>query len=282
MRRLPGVLGLLISAMIWGLSWWPLQRLQRLGVDPLWSTSLLFSGVVVAISLIQPQAWVALWRSRRLWLVLLVSGLTNTLFNLGITTGDVVRVVLLFYLMPVWIVPIAWLVLREPVSGQRLLQLVVATSGALVVLWPDAAHASLHLQAGDWMGLLAGVCFALNTVLLRHDPDADRGGRVLAMFLGSSLIATVLALGLTVPALPPPRPEWLALACGLAGLYLISNLAMQHGASALPANVSAVIMLTEVLWATGSSVWLGAGHASLRLLLGGALIVGSATLAALE
>jgi drug/metabolite transporter (DMT)-like permease len=63
---------------------------------------------------------------------------------------------------------------------------------------------------------------------------------------------------------------------------VLSNLALQYSVSRLPANATAVIMLTEVLWATGSAMALGAGHMSLPLAIGGGLIVGASALAAVR
>jgi drug/metabolite transporter (DMT)-like permease len=65
-------------------------------------------------------------------------------------------------------------------------------------------------------------------------------------------------------------------ALALALLFLVSNLALQYGAARLPANTTAVLMISEVLFAAVSSVLLGAGSVTLQLLLGGALIVGAA------
>jgi drug/metabolite transporter (DMT)-like permease len=68
-----------------------------------------------------------------------------------------------------------------------------------------------------------------------------------------------------------------ALALGL--LFLLSNLTLQYGAARLSANITAVVMVTEVLFASVSAVWLGAGQLSLPLLVGGTLIVAAALLA---
>jgi drug/metabolite transporter (DMT)-like permease len=67
----------------------------------------------------------------------------------------------------------------------------------------------------------------------------------------------------------------------LTTCYLASNLLLQYGATRLPANATSVIMLTEVLWAAGSAIALGAGTASLPLFVGGGLIIAAAALAAL-
>jgi drug/metabolite transporter (DMT)-like permease len=50
-------------------------------------------------------------------------------------------------------------------------------------------------------------------------------------------------------------------------------LALQFGAARLPANVTAVIMIGEVLFASASAIWLGASVLTPTLLAGGALIV---------
>ncbi len=63
--------------------------------------------------------------------------------------GDVVRVVLLFYLMPLWSVLLARLLLDERLTRLALLRLVLAVAGAGAVLWPaeGAAWNDLPLPA---------------------------------------------------------------------------------------------------------------------------------------
>jgi len=73
---------------------------------------------------------------------------------------------------------------------------------------------------------------------------------------------------------------WLAGTLVLALVFLGGNLALQYGAARLPANATAVIMITEVLFASGSAVLLGAGSLTPALLVGGGLIVVASLLAA--
>ena len=63
--------------------------------------------------------------------------------------------------------------------------------------------------------------------------------------------------------------------------FVAGNLCLQYGAARLPANSTAVVMVTEVLFASLSSVALGGGVLTARLAVGGALIVAGALLAAL-
>ncbi|NBY05553.1 MAG: EamA family transporter, partial [Betaproteobacteria bacterium] len=112
------VLGLLFNALVWGLSWWPLREMQALGLHPLWSSGLIFGLALGLLSLWRPKAWHQLRATPALWTLMLAAGLTNVGFNWAVATGDVVRVVLLFYVMPAWSIPIAWWVLGErPTRG---------------------------------------------------------------------------------------------------------------------------------------------------------------------
>ena len=120
--------------------------------------------------------------------------------------------------------------------------------------------------------------------MLRREAARPAEGRALAMFAGGALVAgtlaTTLAVGGRVPWPPVPAPGWLAIALVLAVLFLASNLTLQFGAARLPANVTSVVMLCEVLFASVSALALGGGRLSAPLATGGALIVGAAVLAA--
>jgi drug/metabolite transporter (DMT)-like permease len=276
------VLGLLFNAMVWGLAWWPMRHLQAWGLHPLWATAIIFSISVVAITLMDSSAWRDLLTRPALWVILLAAGTTNACFNWGVTVGDVVRVVLLFYVMPLWAVLLARWLLHEPITGSALLRLSLALAGAAIVLWPASGTTVAPFNSIDLLGLLGGFTFALNNVMLKREAHHPGGGRGLAMFVGGALVSMVLALLLDVPAPPALSANWLLGAVGLGLAFLLSNLALQYSASRLAANVTAVIMLTEVLWASGSALALGAGTMTPSLAVGGGLIVGAAALAALK
>ena len=69
---------------------------------------------------------------------------------------------------------------------------------------------------------------------------------------------------------------------GLALAFLAANLALQYGAVRLRANVTAVVMLTEILFATASAVGLGDQALTAAMAAGGLLILGAAALSAWE
>jgi drug/metabolite transporter (DMT)-like permease len=280
------VAALLLNALTWGVSWWPFRWLESHGLHALWATALVYALAVLAIVLWRPQAPRLLWRERRLWWLVLAAGTTNASFNWAVTLGDVVRVVLLFYLMPLWAVLLARVLLKERLSRAAALRVALALAGAMVVLWPTDGGWPLPRSLADMLGLLGGFSFALNNVLLRREADSPEEARSLAMFGGgvavSLLLASVLSFSGTVPLPPAPSLSWTPAALALALAFLAGNLALQYGAARLPANTTAAVMIAEVLFASASSVALGAGVVTLPLVIGGGMIVAAAVLAAFQ
>jgi drug/metabolite transporter (DMT)-like permease len=119
--------------------------------------------------------------------------------------------------------------------------------------WP------LPRTLAEWLGVLGGFSFALNNVMLRREAHAARGARGLAMFLGGAWWPARWPLAMAVARPPAPAPGWLLGTAGAGAGFLGGNLALQYGAARLPANATAVIMITEVLFASVSALLLGAG-----------------------
>lgn len=276
---------LVLNALVWGVSWWPFRTLQSHGLHPLWATALIYVSALLGLLLLRPRAWRGLLQHPMLWWLVLASGLTNVGFNWAVTAGDVVRVVLLFYLMPAWVVLLAWPLLGEKPSRGSLLRLALALTGVVIVLKAPASPWPLPESLADWLALMGGFCFALTNILLRRLNQTPGEARMLAMFGGGAVMATgvaVIGMGLGVVAAPPaPGLAWTGLALLLSLAFLAGNLALQYGAARLSASATSLIMLSEVVFASVSSVLLGAGELSARTLLGGSLIVMAALLSVL-
>lgn len=276
--------GLMLNAFVWGVSWWPFRQFNGLGLNPLWATAVMYAVCTLLIVAARPSAVGALWRNPPLWGILVASGATNAAFNWGVTEGDVVRVVLLFYLMPVWATLLARWLLGERLTRLVGLRLVLALAGAMVVLWPSGGGLPLPQHPADWLGVVGGMFFALNNVLLRkyaHTPPEARG---LAMFAGGVIVAGGVAAVLTgqgaIPPMPAPTPAWMIGVVLMALAFLAANLGLQYGAERLPSALTAVVMTVEIVFASGSAVLLGAEHLSGQALFGGSLILVAILLAA--
>ncbi len=283
-------LALVLNAMVWGCAWWPFRQLEHLGLHPLWATVLVYGVAVGVIISARPKAPRQLLRTPELWWLLLAAGTTNATFNWAIVIGDVVRVILLFYLMPLWTVLLARLLLHEPLTPGGALRVAVSLAGAATVLWPEGrsgwAAVPLPRTLPDWLGVAGGFSFALNNVLLKRASRWPEEGRAVAMFGGGMVVAGVLATTLAAQGMlawpTAPAPGWVLGVLALAAMFLVGNLSLQFAAPRLRANVTSVVMLTEVLFASGSAVAFGGGTVTPRLLMGGGLIVAAALLSVFE
>ena len=278
------VMALVLNALVWGISWWPLRELQAHGLHPLWSTVLIYLLAAIGVLVWKPQAWRGVLQHRGLLLLLVAAGLTNVGFNWAVTVGDVVRVELLFYLMPAWSVLIAWVLLNEKPSTGSLLRLALALAGVVIVLKSPGSPWPVPASIADWLALMGGLCFALTNVLLRKHGQTPAESRMLAMFGGGAIMASAAAwAGMSAQIVPAPAfaVAGVPAALGLCLAFLLGNMALQYGAARLAASTTALVMLTEILFASASSAWLDAAEFSTRTLAGGSLIVLAALLAAL-
>jgi drug/metabolite transporter (DMT)-like permease len=280
---------LLFNAFVWGLAWWPFQHMHRAGLHPLWATAFMYAVVLVGLVAWRPGILAQVRAHPQLWLLALASGLNNVAFNWAVTIGDVVRVILLFYLMPAWAVLLAWKVLGERPTAPALLRLALAFAGVVLVLLPEGAPAARLLQnlsLADALALLGGFMFALTNVTLRRLQAVPGTARMFSMFGGCMLMALAVACaGLqwgVVDPFPPVNATWLTTGLLLAGVLMLGNWALQFGAARLAAGTTALVMLSEVMFASVSSALLGAATLTPRTLLGGALIVLASLLAALQ
>jgi len=276
-------LGLLFNAFIWGLSWWPLRQLQAMGLHAVWATMLFFLIGVLVIGVVRREAWAAVWRTPMLWALALATGATNAAFNWGVATGEVVRVVLLFYLMPLWAVGLAWWLLGERITLLAAVRVLLALGGALLVLRPEDGGWPRFNGLSDWLGLIGGVCFAVTNVTMRRAAKRTSAERALAMFLGGVGLPALAGLALSsqglIPGWPPLTTDWMLLAAAMGVVFFSANLAMQYGASQIPVRQTSVVMLTEIVFASGSAVWLGGETLRPVVLVGGGLILLAALLA---
>ncbi|WP_333846109.1 DMT family transporter [Limnohabitans sp.] len=286
------VLALALNALVWGLSWWPLRQLDANGLHPLWSTACVFTLATLVLTLVRPSGWGHFKQYPQLWWLMAASGLTNVGFNWAVTTGDVVRVVLLFYLMPTWSLLLAWWLLGDRPTRGALARLGLALLGVVLVLKAPESPWPLPQDLPDILALLAGFCFALTNIWLLRLQHTPESARMMAMFGGGACMALACALvpwadGLGASAAMAwlsdaslaQATTWAPYLVGLSVAFLVSNFSLQYGAARLSAHTTAMVMMSEVVFASVSSVALGASALSWRIGLGGGMIVLAALLA---
>lgn len=276
MQRLVAIAALLYSAISWGLFWYPFRLLEGWGVGGLAAIFIAYWLPLLGIGWWYGKA---LWQVRRHWLWLTVlgfaSGWSNVGYVLGVLEGEVMRVLLLFYLAPLWTVLLAWVFLRERLSTLGWWVIVLSLGGAMVMLWQPQAGLPLPANVAEWLGLSAGMTFALSVVAGRHLGDAVSDWvKTVAVWLG---VAVLTGVGLLfypqhiTGMVYSWDAAWLLL--GLAVAIALVTYAVQYGVARIPASQSSVIFLFELVVAAIAAYWLTHERMVLNEWIGAAMIL---------
>lgn len=275
------VLALLGASVLWGLTWIPLKYFGSFGLQGV-SVTLVAHGSVGVFAL----AWLV-WRLpfwRKHWAGLLAlaacGGIANLAFASAIVSGSVVRVMVLFYLLPAWGVLGGWLLLAERVDTLRKLSVAGALVGAAMILGGPRLLAEAP-SASDVLAVLSGMALALNNVLFRKLPQLAVVEKIAAMFAGCLLLAAALTLAGVQPLPQGVAPAvWLQLvAFGLLGLSL-ATAGTQWGVAHMEAGRSSVLIIMELVAAVASAALIDGMRLSTLEWLGGCLVIAASLIEA--
>lgn len=276
MNRPVPVIVLLISSVGWGLTWLPLKYLASIGMTGLELVLIAFGAAALVLL---PMTY----RERRQWrgnlrfllLIALFGGFANLAFQTAIYHGEVIRVMILFYLLPVWSIVGGYLFLGEHIDRKRLLMVAVALVGAFLILGGPA----LFKTPPGWLDLLAiaaGFSFAMNNIVFRYSEPLPLTGKVNAVFVGCALmlLAYLLTSQSTSTTLTITNTA-LTVVYGLVWIMLIT-FGTQWGVEQLEAGRASIILIMELVVAViSAAVILGETLSGMEL-LGGLMIVAAA------
>ena len=274
------VLSLFGSALIWGLIWYPYRLLRDTGIHGIVSSSVTCA-IAFALGLLFfrrsflrfTPSWALLWLA-------LSSGVCNLGYVLATLTGDVLRVLLLFYLAPLWTVLFAWILLGERLSRFGAYIIALSLAGALIMLWHPHIGLPVPRDSADWLGLGAGISFALFNVLSRQVADVSIEIKSMSAFFGVVVVGGGLVLlGFAPAQIPSVFSVW-AMLVAIGAVLVGASLIAQYGLARVASNRAIVIMLSEVGFAALAS-WLLANEVpALRDWIGGAMILAASLLSA--
>lgn len=274
-KKLPAVAGLLSGAVVWGMIWYPYRLLEEAGVSGVLSTFLSYSVVLLLGLVLLGPGWRGAWRggTMLLWIGL-AYGWTNLAYVLAVVHGEVMRVLLLFYLAPLWTVGFARWLLGERLTGLGYVIVGLSLAGATVMLWHPDTGLPLPRNGAEWLGLSAGLMFALGNVLSRRAADLDVRLKSLSIWLLSSLLALLplLAGSDGLGAVARLRGEDWLLVTGIGAALFAITLTVQYGLARVTASHAAVIFLFELVVAAMTSWWWVGELLTPREWLGGAMI----------
>lgn len=274
------VSALLTGALVWGLIWYPYRVLRDAGIDGIVASTATYAVALILGLLFFRRSVGKFVPSWSLFWLALAAGGCNLGYVLATLTGEVMRVLLLFYLAPLWTVVLSRALLGERLNHFGFFVVSLSLAGALTMLWHPQIGWPVPQDSADWFGLGAGFSFALFNVLSRRAHGVTIELKSLAAFFGVILLGLVLLLaGFGHAQMPTGASPWIMIAV-IGGVLVVANLIVQYGLSQVAANRAIVIMLSEVGFAALSS-WLLADEApGLREWTGGAMIVAASLFSA--
>ncbi len=274
-------LAVVVSGVLWGLFWMPFRALGEAGFAGGWPSLAFYLGTTLLLVPIAVVRWPRL-RSAGSSLVVTgaVAGAAFTLYATALLLTEVVRVLLLFYLTPVWGTLLGRLLLGERITANRAAALVLGIAGLMVILSFDGGF-PMPRNAGDWMALLAGLAWAYGSLRVYSRPKVQVYETAFVFFAGGTLVTVAVTLlpiagNEMIPSLSALQSGWLWLLLLIAVFGAPPVIVTLWGAARLsPGRVGILLMGEAVVGVGSAALWSGEPFGP-REALGTVLIVGAA------
>ena len=162
----PAILAIAALSFIWGYNWVIIKECLQYA-DAYDLAALRTS--IGAVSLFA----LLLWKRRPLrptafWMTALLGFVSTTacigLVTLALVTGGVGKTAILVYIMPFWVLLLAWPILAEHIRGAQWVPVILAFSGLMIVLEPWNLQSTFISKL---FAVLAGVAWALSAIMTK-------------------------------------------------------------------------------------------------------------------
>jgi len=269
-------LACVLAGGVWGIVWIPLRALDIAGIPGAWATSLLH---LIPALILLPLVLLRFTKIRAAGIPLQAIGsslgISMMLYSTAFLYTDVLHALLLYFLIPIWGALLARIWLKEPISKNRIIGIVLGLSGMLVILNIDQGF-PVPRNIGDWMALAAGMIWAVAANLLRRYPHYQALDITTTWFYWCSGFSVIVAY-ITHPHVGPETVDavfnvfiWV-LPIALLVLLPIYFMAA-WGTPKLNPGTSGILFMTEISVCTISATLLTNEPFGLREILGVGLI----------
>ncbi len=281
------IFGLLFGALAWGIIWYPYRLMAAAGVSGVASSFYTYSIATVIAGIFFGKYWRGIFAQPKsiIWLAL-AAGWTNMSYVVAVIDGEVMRIMLLFYLSPLWTLLLARFWLKEPITKPGVISIIIAIIGAYIMLAGPfsavASHLPLPRNMAEWLALSAGITFSLSNVITRKSNHLSIRAKSFAVWIGVMCVA-LLFMPFVASSFPSPSffsaKHWLIMGL-IALLLLAATWLVQYGVTQLTAIRASVLFLFELVVAAIASYYLAHESMSLNEWIGGGLIIAAALIAA--
>jgi drug/metabolite transporter (DMT)-like permease len=210
-------------------------------------------------------------------------GACNALFAVALTFGEVGMIVLLFYLNPIWATLLERLVIGTPLARHRVIGVALGLAG-MVVLQGLAGRLPFPANLAEWMGLLAGLCWAIGLVGTNLAGASSIVDKTCLQFVFAAAMGVVLVLmlggGADWPRLGAVGAA-LPLILATAAFWIVPAMALSlWGAARMSPARASMLLMAEVVVALASAAWLAGEEIGPNKLIGGVLILSASAVEA--
>tara|TARA_B100001175_G_scaffold278352_1_gene254902 strand:+ start:9747 stop:10499 length:753 start_codon:yes stop_codon:yes gene_type:complete len=212
-------------------------------------------------------------RNWHFWVYALVGGITNISYALAVIHGELVRVMLLFFLSPVWTIPFTYLLLKEKIFKKNILAAVLSVFGAFIILWHPGLLIS-KIAISDFYAIIGGIGFALTNVLARYYNHFTVKEKSYSIWLGVIFITILIIPFFPLNLLGSGININILVILFLLGLaLLITTMVVQLGLTMIEAVKASPIFLFEIIVVGVSGYYLANEMLSVKDFLGGIFII---------
>ena len=270
------IISVVTGATVWGLVWYPYRVLQSCGVNGAMATMLSYLLALLIGAFMLRRVWhVPSLAGGWALLLILSSGWSNFGYVLAMLHGEVMRVLLLFYLAPVWTILFSYWLLGERLNRYGYFVVALSLTGAIIMLWKPSLGFPMPKNLSEWLGLSAGMSFAFSNVISRRAAHLSIEAKSFSVWVGASILSVIYLIwqgGMVDQMLAIDKQSWLLLA--MMGIALTAtSYVVQYGVTHLAANRAAVLFLFELVVAAVSSHYLAGEDMGLREWIGAVPII---------
>ena len=257
--------------------------MQEAGVSGVVSSLYTYLIALTIAALVFHKHWRGVFKQPKsiVWLAL-VAGWTNLSYVLAIIDGEVMRVMLLFYLSPLWTLILAHFWLKERTNWQGVVIIVLSLIGAFTMFWQVDAL-PLPNNNAEWLALSSGMGFALTNVITRHSTHLSIPAKSISVWVGV-VVMSLLFMGIQNQTMLNldlmDASKWLIMVM-IALLLMSATFLVQFGITHMSVTKASVLFMFELVVAAVASYYLTDETLSLREWLGGGLIIIAALFAAI-
>lgn len=268
---------LLVGGVFWGLYWLPLKKVEAGGLSNMAPSAAVFAAAFLMVLPIAIWRWRSILAKKRdLIPAGLLAGCSIGLFTAALAQTEIVRVILLFYLTPVWSTALGIFVLGHKPTLSRIATLALGLIGLLVVLGFDGGMPMPNNQ-GDVMALIAGISWSLASLKLYQMPSVQIPDLVVAFVAGCAFVTGILFFlsgdHIAASTLNDVAP-WVV----FTAFYVVPTLAMTLWPATLltPAHAGLLLMTEVVVGVISAAIFSGEPFGIQQVI--GALLITAALL----